>query len=170
MKIALLLLLMSLAACGASHDIEKAREPAPTAVATFTASPPYALTHAAFVAALNHSCAYRRPDQKRLMGRFEALLERGDLPAAGRVYRQMFRLLAAHVERIRTLAPPPADRAAFERYMAAQQRILGLGERIQDALHDADATEVARLTPLFARETNRRLVAAVDLGTRECGK
>ena len=125
------------------------------------------MTHREFVAALNASCTKDQATEDRLTKQFESAMERSDLPAAGRTYESMMRVLAAHVDRIQDLQPATTDRAAFHRYMKAERRIVGIGGRITRALKKGAG--VAELSGPFSAERNRRLTAAVDIGADECG-
>jgi hypothetical protein len=71
---------------------------------------------------------------------------------------------------IQGLTPPAQDHAAFTRYVDLTQRIHGLSERIVAAGRTRDAPEVIRLSQLVQEELATRTAAALDLGTKHCGR
>jgi hypothetical protein len=71
---------------------------------------------------------------------------------------------------VQGLAPPAQDRAAFTRYVDLTQRIHGLSERIVAARATRDTREVSRLSQLVQQELATRTTAALDLGTKHCGR
>ena len=164
------LIAFTVAGCGSGADRAATPTTSPARAATAApATPTPTVTHAEFVAALNKSCDTDKAKQDRLSREFDSALERGELPAAGRVYQRMLPRLKAHVARITGLDVPARDRDAFAAYLKAQRRIVGLGDRITRALLKDDGAGVARLSEPFDTERDRRLTAALDLGAGKCG-
>lgn len=163
---------LTLAACGSSTS-PPARAPAPApveaaeVVAAPTATP--GMTHTQFVKALNASCSRGKAKAEALDKRFQSAMERRALPEAGRTYTTLISLLRAHYTRISKFKPPAEDAAAMRRYMSAQRRIIGYGDRMSSSLLDDDLAGVNLLVDPFQRERKRRITAAIDIGADKCG-
>jgi hypothetical protein len=71
---------------------------------------------------------------------------------------------------VQGLTPPAQDRAAFARYVDLTQRIHGLSQRIVAAGRTRDTPQVIRLSQLVQEELATRSTAALDLGTKHCGR
>jgi hypothetical protein len=127
------------------------------------------MTHTALVGALNASCLKATSKADALEKRFESAMERNSLREAGGLYKSIMALLQAHVARIEDLQPPPADRDALRRYMSAERRMLGYGNRMTDSLLENDISEVQLLVSSYQREQKRRITAAIDIGAAKCG-
>lgn len=165
-RAALALVALALAGCGSTSKPTPAS--APTAVAaTATATP--GMTHTEFAEALNASCDKGNRKADALQQRFESAMERNALPEAGRAYKKILPLLQAHLDRVSVLTPPAADRPAMRRYLSAQHRLIGYGDRIAASLLDGDLEGVQLLVSSYRRERARRVTAAIDLGADKCG-
>ena len=68
------------------------------------------------------------------------------------------------------LTPPAQDQAAFTRYVDLTRRIHGLSDRIVAAGRARDTPEAIRLSQLVQEQLATRTSAAVDLGTKHCGR
>jgi hypothetical protein len=68
------------------------------------------------------------------------------------------------------LTPPAHDQAAFTRYVDLTRRIHGLSDRIVAAGRAHDTPQAIRLSQLVQQELATRTRAAVDLGTKHCGR
>lgn len=72
-------------------------------------------------------------------------------------------------EKVEALDPPPDERAAFRRYVEANQRLRRLLADLADAVERRAFGEVQEISRTAEQVSQVRLEAALDLGADECG-
>lgn len=163
----LVLTVLALVAVGCGNtrpaDAPKATVSA-TAAATITPTATPTVTHTEFVRSLDATC---KASSGTLKQQFDAA---GDDTAklAGLVH-QFRDITDAVIAQQRKLQAPPADRAAFRRYLKAQQRMSGTYARMEAALVAGDVEQTRYLISARDELRSTRTRAALDLGLRRCG-
>ena len=131
---------------------------------------PCQLTRAELAAKLDALCLRGNAAVKRADATFEQATKASDYTKAAAAMKAALREFPPYQFAILGLTPPAQDRAAFTRYVDLTRRIHGLSDRIVAAGRTRDTPEAIRLSQLVREELATRTRAAVDLGTKHCGR
>jgi hypothetical protein len=131
---------------------------------------PCQLTRADLAARLDALCLRGDAAVKQADASFEQATKASDDTKAAAAMTSALLEFPPYQLVIQGLTPPQHDTAAFTRYVDLTTRIHGLAERIVAAGRARDAPEVIRLSQLVQPQLATRTRAAVDLGTKHCGR
>lgn len=143
---------------------------ATTAAADHCDPEPCQLTHAELAAKLDALCLRGNAAVKAAHATFEHATKASDYTKAAAAMETALREFPPYQLAILGLTPPAQDQAAFTRYMDSTRRIHGLSHRIVAAGRAHDTPEAIQLSQLVQEELATRTSAAVDLGTKHCGR
>ncbi|HJS96419.1 MAG TPA: hypothetical protein VJ741_19285 [Solirubrobacteraceae bacterium] len=176
---AALIALVVLTSCGGSSSSSSTPGAASTPPATSAGSTgpgrhcdpePCQLTRAELAAKLDALCLRGNAAVKRADATFRQATKASEYAQAAVAMRTALREFPPYQFAILGLTPPPQDQAALTRYVDLTRRIDGLSDRIVAAGRARDTPEAIRLSQLVQRELATRTSAAVDLGTKHCGR
>jgi hypothetical protein len=131
---------------------------------------PCELTRALLAAKLDTLCLRGNAAVKRADAIFEQATKASDYTKAAAAMETALREFPPYQFAILGLTPRAQDQAAFTRYVDLTRRIHGLSDRIAAAGRARDTPEAIRLSQLVQEELATRTKAAVDLGTKHCGR
>jgi hypothetical protein len=131
---------------------------------------PCQLTPADLAARLDALCLRGDAAVKQADASFEQATRARDYTKAAASMESALRQFPPYQLAVQGLTPPAQDRAAFTRYVDLTQRIHGLSQRIVAAGRTRDTPRVIRLSRLVQEELATRTRAALDLGTKHCGR
>ena len=165
--------LVVLTGCGgssSSSSTTSARLAAITEAARHCDPEPCQLTPADLAARLDGLCVRGNAAVEQADASFEQATKARDYTKAAAAMESALREFPPYQLAVQGLTPPPQDQAAFTRYVDLTGRIHGLSERIVAAGRGRDTPAVIRLWRLVQEELATRTTAAVDLGTKHCGR
>jgi len=168
--LAAVLAVVALAGCGSSSSSPTTTASATTTETTATtATTAPALTRQQFATKLDDICKRGDTAEKRLEAAYAKAADAGDYAKAASLNEQVNRLAVPFNAEVAKLVPPASEQAAFERYMTANRRLVGVRQRLAAALRARDAETITQLQDVGNTEVKARTVAAIDLGTKNCG-
>lgn len=131
---------------------------------------PCELTHSELAAKLDTLCLRGNAAVKRADATFAQATKASDYTKAAAAMETALREFPPYQFAILGLTPPAQDQAAFTRYVDLTRRIHGLSVQIVAAGRARDTPEAIRLSQLVQEDLATRTRAAVDLGTKRCGR
>jgi hypothetical protein len=131
---------------------------------------PCQLTRAEFAAKLDDLCLRGNAAVEQADASFEQATKASDDTKTAAAMESALREFPPYQFAILGLTPPAQARAAFTRYVDLTRRIHGLSERIVAAGRARDTRGVTRLSQRVQEDLATRTRAAVDLGTKHCGR
>jgi hypothetical protein len=131
---------------------------------------PCQLTRAELAAKLDDLCVRGNAAVRRADVSLERATKPSDYAKAAAAMESALREFPPYQFAILGLTPPAQDRAAFTRYVDLTRRIHGLSERIVAAGRAHNTPAAIHVSQLVQQKLARRTRAAVDLGTKHCGR
>ena len=176
---AIAMALIALVGCGGSSSSTTAatnsapsstssQAPATTST-TGTTTTTAGLTHEQFAAKLDDICKRGNASQASLEKQYDTAVNANDYAKAASLFEEANRQFQPFEAEVEKLTPPASDRATFERYLTANNRLQGIRERLVPALKARDLEQVQQLVDIGNSQTKTRTEAAIDLGTKNCG-
>ena len=153
-----------------SSDTTLAASAASTDVTLHCDPEPCQLTRAELAAKLDALCLRGNAAVERAAISFEQATKASDYAKAGAAMESALLEFPPYQLAIQGLAPPAQERAALTHFEDVSRRIHGLSERIVAAARAGHTAETNRLTRLVQEDLATRTRAAVDLGTKHCGR
>lgn len=162
----------STASAGAlsSSNTTLAASAASTDVALHCDPEPCQLTRAELAAKLDALCLRGNAAVEQADIGFEQATKASDYAKAGAAMASALLEFPPYQLAIQGLAPPARDRAAWTHFEDVTRRIHGLSERIVAAARARHTPETIRLTRLVQEDLATRTRAAVELGSKHCGR
>jgi hypothetical protein len=131
---------------------------------------PCQLTHVEFAAKLDALCLRGNAAVEQAEASLEQATKASDYTKAAAAMESALLEFPPYQLAIQGLTPPAQDQAAFTRYVDVTRRIHGLSERIAAEPRARDIPKVIRVAQLVHQQLATRSRAAVDLGTKHCGR
>lgn len=131
-------------------------------------TPAGAATKSDFVAQADRICRTRNKQIDALNKQLDAV-DQGDYEGAAAVYKKGQRITEVGLAQLRTLEPPPRDRAAVAKWTAALDVQLVLSGRLVRAIERQDDETISVLTDEIERAKEKAHGIAQGYGLKVCG-